>query len=176
MDGTKVADPSNMYLSPDKGFKYSIADNPKSPFNFASQGDIEHGRTSYDMDRQEAWYMSPMPSTPTMPAFIRLVPGEGDTMESWFKVGGVDAIIDKLVSEGKAKPCVVTTSAMDYMQQGGMPSMPGFQIFTLNADDYPTWTHRRRALVKLLREIKQMPEPQFPSMEGFGGGGFGDGF
>lgn len=177
VDGTRVADPSNMYLSPDKGFKYSIADNPKSPFNFASQGDIEHGRTSYDLERQEAWYMSPMPATPTMPAFIRLVPGEGDTMESWFKIGGADAIIDKMISEGKAKPCVVTTSAMDYMQQGGMPAMPGFQIHTLKADDYPTWTHRRRALVKLLREIKQMPDPQFPGMEGgFGGGGFGDGF
>ena len=63
VDGTPVADPSNMYLSPDQGFKYSIADNPRSPFNFASQGDIEHGRVGYDVERQEAWYMSPMPAT-----------------------------------------------------------------------------------------------------------------
>ena len=171
VDGTRVADPSNMYLASGTGFKYSIADNPATPFNFASQGNIQHGRVSYDLDRGEAWYMSPMPATPTIPAFIRLVPGEGDTVDSWFKIGGANAIIDKMLADGKAKPCVVTTSDMQYMQQGGMPQMPGFQIHTLRADDYPTWTHRRRALVKLLREIKQMPEPEFPAMGGFGGGG-----
>ena len=97
MDGTQVADPSNMYLSPDRGFKYSIADNPKSPFNFASQGEIEHGRVGYDLERGEAWYTSPMPQgMRAMPVFIQLVPGEGDTMESWFKVGGADAIVDRL--------------------------------------------------------------------------------
>ena len=74
VDGTRVCDPSNMYLSPDQGFKYSIADNPHSPFNFASQGDIPHGRTGYDVDRQEAWYMSQMPAQGmTMPKFIQLV-------------------------------------------------------------------------------------------------------
>ena len=171
VDGTRVADPSNMYLASGTGFKYSIADNPATPFNFASQGNIQHGRVSYDLDRGEAWYMSPMPATPTIPAFIRLVPGEGDTVDSWFKIGGANAIIDKMLADGKAKPCVVTTSDMQYMQQGGMPQMPGFQIHTLRADDYPTWTHRRRALVKLLREIKQMPDPEFPAMGGFGGGG-----
>ena len=51
VDGMRVADPQNMYLSPDKGFKYSIADNPRSPFNFASQGDIAHGRVDYDVER-----------------------------------------------------------------------------------------------------------------------------
>ena len=55
VDGTRVADPSNMYLSPDQGFKFSIADNPHSPFNFASQGDIAHGRVAYDLERNEAW-------------------------------------------------------------------------------------------------------------------------
>lgn len=171
VDGTRVADPSNMYLASGTGFKYSIADNPATPFNFASQGNIQHGRVSYDLDRGEAWYMSPMPATPTIPAFIRLVPGEGDTVDSWFKIGGANAIIDKMLADGKAKPCVVTTSDMQYMQQGGVPQMPGFQIHTLRADDYPTWTHRRRALVKLLREIKQMPDPEIPAMGGFGGGG-----
>lgn len=148
MDGTQVADPSNMYLSPDKGFKYSIADNPQSPFNFASQGDIAHGRVGYDVERQEAWYMSPMPATPIMPVFIQLVPGEGDTMESWFKVGGADAIADRLIADGKLKSCVLTTSTLDFMRQG--PQMPDFKVITLRADDYPTWSQRRRALIKLL--------------------------
>ena len=116
VDGTRVADPQNMYLSPDRGFKYSIADNPQSPFNFTTQGDIEHGKVSYDLDRHEGWYTSPMPRTPTMPAFIQLVPGEDDTMESWFTVGGVAAIVDRLTADGRCKPCVITTSTMDFMQ------------------------------------------------------------
>jgi len=179
VDGTPVADPSNMYLSPDQGFKFSIADNPKSPFNFASQGDIEHGRIGYDLERQEAWYTSPMPQQGrTMPVFIQLVPGEGDTMESWFKVGGADAITDRLIADGKAKPCIITTSSMDFMGGGGGGGMqmPGFRINTLKADDYPTWTQRRRALVKLLFDIKKQPDPQFPGFGGGGGGRPGGGF
>jgi hypothetical protein len=149
VDGTRVADPNNMYLSPDIGFKYSIADNPKSPFNFASQGDIAHGRTGYDLERQEAWYMSPMPKTPVPPVFIQLVPASGETFEGWFKVGGADAIADRLIADGKAKTCVITTSTLDFMRQGG-PQMPNFQVKTLRADDYPTWSQRRRALFRLL--------------------------
>ena len=172
VDGTPVADPNNMLLSPDKGFKYSIADNPRSPFNFASMGDIKHGRTGYDVERQEAWYMSPLPPTPTIPAFIQLVPGENDTMESWFKLGGADAITDRLLADGKTKPCVITTSNLEFMQQSQMPQMPGFKIRTLRADDYPTWPQRRRALFRLLIEIGKEPAPSFG---GFGGG-FGGGF
>ena len=171
VDSTMVADPSNMYLSPDNGFKYSIADNPHSPFNFASQGEMEHGRTSYDLERGEAWYMSPMPAQPTMPVMIRLVPGAGDTVESWFKVGGADAIADRLVADGKTKPCIITTSSMDFMRQGGGMQMPGMKMNVLRADDYPTWSMRRRALVKMLIEIGKQPSPQFPNMQGFGGGG-----
>jgi hypothetical protein len=31
-------------------------------------------------------------------------------------------------------------------------------------------------LVKLLLDIKKQPDPEFPAMGGFGGGGFGGGF
>ena len=207
VDGTPVADPSNMYLSPDLGFKYSIADNPQSPFNFASQQDIQHGRTAYDVERQEAWYMSPTPQQQQqgampmmgggMPMFIQLVPGDGDTMESWFKVGGADAIADRLIADGKIRSCILTTSRMEFMNQG--QQMPGFNmnIKTLRASDYPTWTQRRRALVRLLLTASK-EQPQMPQMPmggqrpqgmqrgqfqqgqrrmggGFPGGGFGGG-
>jgi hypothetical protein len=107
-----------------------------------------------------------------MPVFIQLIPGEGDTMESWFKIGGADAIADRLIADGKTKPCVLTTSTLDFMQD--MPQMPGFnfKVRTLKADDYPTWTHRRRALAKMLMDIGREPAPQFP---GFGGGRMGGG-
>ena len=182
VDNTPVADPSNMYLSPDKGFKYSVADNPNSPYNFASQGEIEHGRVAYDLEQNEAWYTSPTPGGQpaaggmgmfSMPTMIQLVPSKDDTMESWFKVGGADAIVDRLIADGKAKACILTTSSMDFMQnmpgggarQGG--GMPGFQMDVLKADDYPTWSMRRAALIKLLLEIAKRPAPQFG---GFGGG------
>jgi len=186
VDGTPVCDPSNMYLSPDNGFKYSIADNPHSPFNFASQGEIEHGRVAYDLERMEAWYTSAMPRTMTIPTFIQLIPGKDDTMESWFKIGGADAIADRLVADKRTKPCIITTSSLEFMQGG--PQMPGFKVRTLRADDYPTWTQRRRALVKMLLEIGREQAPQFPGFGGgrpggfgggrpggFGGGGFGGG-
>jgi enterochelin esterase-like enzyme len=171
VDGTRVADPNNMYLSPDWGFKYSVASNPATPFNFASQGDIPHGRVSYDLDRMEAWYTSPMPQQQmVMPVFVQLLPGENDTMESWFKVGGADAIADRLLADGKTKPCIITTSELEFMQGG--PQMPGFRIRTLKADDYPTWSQRRRALVRLLVGIGKEPAQQMPP---FGPGGFGGG-
>ena len=173
VDGMPVADPSNMYLSPEQGFKYSIADNPQSPFNFASQGNIEHGRVSYDLERGEAWYTANMPTgRMSMPVFVQLVPGKGDTMESWFKVGGADAIADRLLADGKTKPCIITTSALEFMQ-GMNNRMPGFGVRTLRADDYRTWVERRRALAKLLLDIGKEPAQQFPGFGGPGGGGFG---
>ena len=171
VDGMRVCDPSNMYLSPDRGFKYSIAENPRSPFHFASQKDIPHGRTSYDLNRQEAWYMPPMKrGMMSMPRFIQLVPGKDDTMESWFKIGGADAVMDRLLADGKTKPCIMTTGTMDFMQQGGgnMPQMPGFKPRVIRSDDYPDWAARRSALIRLLLEIGQEPDPAFPG--GFGGG------
>ena len=127
--------------------------------------------------------MSPMPQQQGrgpmgmmggMPFFVQLVPGEGDTMESWFKVGGADAIADRLVADGKVRPCIITTSRMEFMNQG-QQQMPGFKINTLRADDYPTWTQRRRAFVKLLFDIKKQPDPTFPGMGGGRPGGFGGG-
>ena len=153
VDGTRVADPSNMYLSPDKGFKYSICNNPANPYNFATMGNIEHGRTGYDLNSIEAWYMSPMPKERVLPSFIQLVPGKDDTMESWFKVGGADAIADKLVDEGKTKACVLTTSKLEMMKQGDGP-FQNIKIHTLRADDYKNWPERRKALENLLRHLK----------------------
>jgi hypothetical protein len=173
VDGTRVADPQNMYLSPDRGFKYSIADNPYGPFSLAKMGDIPHGRTGYDLNRGEAWYMSPMTGQPAMPVMIQLVPGRNDTMESWFKVGGADAIADRLLADGNTRPCVITTSTLDFMQQSPM-QQSAMKPHVLRADDYPTWAQRRRALVRLLVKIGKEPAPSFPDFGGAGGapGGF----
>lgn len=173
VDGMQVTDPSNMFISPDTGFKYSIADNPKSPFNFASQGEIAHGRVSYDLQRNSAFYSSGNMRMGVMPAFIQLIPVEGESVESWFKVGGADAIADRMIADGKTKPCMITVSATDFSQQQGGMQMPGFKMNKLDANDYPTWSQRRRALIKLLLDIKKQPDPEFPAMGGGFGGGFG---
>ena len=173
VDGMQVTDPSNMFISPDTGFKYSIADNPNSPFNFASQGEIAHGRVSYDLQRNTAFYSSGNMRMGVMPAFIQLIPVEGESVESWFKVGGADAIADRMIADGKTKPCMITVSATDFSQQQGGMQMPGFKMNELDANDYPTWSQRRRALIKLLLDIKKQPDPEFPAMGGGFGGGFG---
>ena len=176
VDGTPVVDPNNMNIAPfstTATSQYSVADNPRSPFNFASQGNIPHGRVGYDLERGEAWYTPPMPAgRMVMPVFVQLIPGEGDGMENWFKIGGADAIADRLLADKKTKACIITTSTLDFMQ--GMPQMPGFAPKVLKADDYRTWAERRRALVKLLIDIGKEPAPRFPGMGGgFGGGGRG---
>ena len=43
VDGAKVADPSNMYLSPDKGFKYSVCNNPYNAYSLTTMGNISLG-------------------------------------------------------------------------------------------------------------------------------------
>ena len=55
------------------------------------------------------------------------------------------------IADGKAKPCILTTSGLEFMKN--MPQndqMPKFEIKTLRADDYPTWSQRRRALFRML--------------------------
>lgn len=137
VDGTPTADPQNMYLSPDKGFKQSMCNNPLGKYSLAVMGsDVPHGTVSYDLNRNEARYVPASNQTPK--AVIALIPGSGDTVESWFKTGGADAIADLLTSQGKALPCILTTNES------------ADATITLRADDYPTWELRRNALVEAL--------------------------
>ncbi len=152
VDGTQVADPNNMYLAPSKGFKPSIASHPSSDYNFAKMDNIEHGELSYNIQSNEAWYMSHMRNQHGFPSFIQLVPGKDDTLESWFKVGGANAIADVLISKKKTKPCIITTSNLEFLKQSDDPNKP--TIYTLKADDYKTWAERRKALETLLLKLK----------------------
>ncbi len=146
VDGMRVADPNNMYLSPDRGFKYSISNNPASPYNFASMGDMRHGRVCYNLNSHAALYSTPLEGSAQH--FILLVPGDDDTVESWFKVGGADAIADRLVADGKlSKPCVIATGTPDAMPQTSAKQ------HILRAADYKTWSERRKALEQLLLSL-----------------------
>ena len=152
MDGTPVADPQNMYLAPSKGFKPSICRHPASPNSFASMGEMPHGTVSYVPSMQgDAWYIPADFSFTAMPVFIQLVPGETDTDESWFKVGAADAIADRIHAAHHLKPFLITTSDLDFMQQGFGQQM---EIRTLRAADYKTWKERQQALEALLETLK----------------------
>ena len=144
VDGTQVADPSNMYLSPDKGFKHSVCNNPSNPYSLATMGDIPHGTVCYDLNAGTAQYLPPVGSPAVL---IRLIAGPDDTPESWFKVGGANAIADKLLAEGKVLPCILTTDP-------SAKALPGtkMKVRTLKATSYPSWPARRKALEKLLRK------------------------
>ena len=152
VDGTPVADPQNMYLAPSKGFKPSICRHPASPNSFASMGEMPHGTVSYVPSMQgDAWYIPADFSFTAMPVFIQLVPGETDTDESWFKVGATDAIADRIHAAHHLKPFLITTSDLDFMQQGFGQLM---EIRTLRAADYKTWKERQQALEALLEALK----------------------
>ena len=148
VDGTKVADPTNMYLSPDKGFKYSIAYAPNNPYDVQKLGNIKFGKVSYDLDLNVARYYPATTDNPTV--LIRLIAGKDDTVESWFKVGGANLMADKLIAEGKTKPCMMMT---DVFAEGNF-SNAKMKVYTLKASDYKTWKERRVALEKLLLSLK----------------------
>ena len=145
VDGTQVADPSNMYLSPDKGFKYSVCNNPANPYSLATMGDIAHGKVCYDLNdsNHPATYYPPTGSPAVL---IRLVYGADDTSESWFKVGGAEAIADKLLAEGRTQPCIMVADASAKANSNNAD----MKVYTLKASDYRTWPERRKALEQLL--------------------------
>lgn len=143
VDGTKVADPNNMYLSPCKGFKPSYTNSPFAPYSFSTMGKMEHGHVSYDLTRQQAVYGNSDNAVPV----VSLLTTEDMTMESWFKVGGADAIADKLIAEGKIRPCVIRTGISVPSESNDKTTT---KILSLNAADYKTWPERREALIKLL--------------------------
>lgn len=139
VDGTPVADPQNMYISPSPGFKPSICHHPSNQSHFASMGkEIGHGTVRYDLNKGTATYFPANHAENNLNTkTIRLVPGKDDTAESWFKVGAADALADRLIAENSCQPCILTT---DY----------GDADFELRADDFPTWESRRKALEELL--------------------------
>lgn len=135
VDGMKVADPVNMYLSPDRGFKYSVSmGQHKDP------GKVEHGIVQYNYADDEALYIPAGAKVDDVPAnIISLVPGTDDTVESWFKVGRVDEIAGRLLAEGKIKPTWIYVG-----------KTPKKNSKVLRANDFNTWQDRSIAVEKLL--------------------------
>ncbi|MBQ4276571.1 MAG: hypothetical protein II750_00515 [Bacteroidaceae bacterium] len=142
VDGTPTADPTNMFLAPDLGFKHSILENPANPYYLQNMGDTPMGTVAYidEGGTITATYTSVQAAKASKAVTICLVPGATDTAESWFKIAHANLIADKLIHEGKAKPCILTTAKVKGAKE-------------LKASDYKTWSERRQALVKLLQSL-----------------------
>lgn len=162
-DNMPVADPSNMFLSPDKGFKHSVCQNPLSSYSFASMGNIEHGHIAYNLNQGQecAIYKTPDYNPNAEATVVILIPGNDDTLESWFKVGGADAIADKLYAEGKLKNTII------YVADNDANAPAAAKRFTLRASEYRNWSDRSIALLNLLDKTRKLRNPmKWESREG----------
>lgn len=141
VDGMKVADPSNMYLSPSKGEKQSMAFGPKNEYDVQSLGNIAYGKVCYKYGDNTASYISASKSS--RPLTITLVYGEDESVESWFKDGCANLVADKFVSEGVCPNGV----AFYVVPEGTKVTTP----LVLRSSDYNTWEKRTSALAHMLR-------------------------
>ena len=139
VDGTPVCDPSNMYLSPCKGFKPSVAYGKQGKYYMYNSGNIKHGIVSYDYAADKAEYRHP--DADENAPIITLVMGKNHTAESWFKVGNAAAMVDVLVAKGWCRPCRIVVT---HTSTSGI---------CLEADDYNTWPKRTEALEKALLKM-----------------------
>ena len=117
VDGTQVADPNNMFIFPNEGFKYSLCDVRGPEPSVQDIQDVPHGKVSYryyhsttcGFDRPMCVY-TPAGYDPNgrekLPV-LYLIHGMTDTYETWFKVGHVNIILDNLIAQGLAKRMIV---------------------------------------------------------------------
>lgn len=118
---TKIADPCNMYIFPNEGFKYSLADVRGAEPSVQDIQNVPHGKISYctyhsdncGIDRPMCVY-TPAGYDPNgeeeLPV-LYLIHGMTDTYETWFKVGHANIILDNLIAQGLAERMIV---AMPY--------------------------------------------------------------
>ena len=117
IDGTKVADPNNMEIFPNEGYKASLADVKGPQPDFQDLQKVPHGKVSYTwytsnavgFDRPVCIYTPPGydPADPKKYPVLYLIHGMTDTYETWFKVGKVNNILDNLIAQGLAEPMIV---------------------------------------------------------------------
>lgn len=117
IDGTKIADPQNVEIFPNEGYKASLADFKGPQPDYQDLQKVPHGKMTY------TWYTSnavgfdrPVciytpagydPADSKKYPVLYLIHGMTDTYETWFKVGKVNNILDNLIAEGKAEPMIV---------------------------------------------------------------------
>ena len=117
VDGTKIADPENMHIFPNEGFKSSLADVKGPQPDWQDLQDVPHGKISYTyytskavgFDRPVLVYTPAGydPASSEKYPVLYLIHGMTDTYETWFKVGKINNILDNLIAAGLAKKMIV---------------------------------------------------------------------
>lgn len=118
VDGMQVADPQNMFIFPNEGFKNSLADVRGEVLGMQDMQNVPHGKVSYRYYHSENCGGIERPMTVYTPAgydpngkekypVLYLIHGMTDTYETWFKVGRLNIIMDNLIAQGLAKPMIV---------------------------------------------------------------------
>ena len=117
VDGTKIADPENVHIFPNEGFKYSLADVKGPEPEWQDLQNVPHGKVSYTyytshavgFDRPVVIYTPSGydPASDEKYPVLYLIHGMSDTYETWFKVGKVNNILDNLIAAGLAKKMIV---------------------------------------------------------------------
>lgn len=147
VDGTKVMDPTNMYLAPDRGFKRSIAMIPGNPYD-CNNDSIAYSPVTYKVDNlpdgKTRHYAEYKQDTKETPISICLVAGKNDTFESWQTIGHASIIADQLKAKGQCKPCII------YMTENNEATDNADII--IKADDYSNWQVRRTALIDAIKK------------------------
>jgi enterochelin esterase family protein len=116
VDGTSVADPSNMLIFPNERFKNSLVDVPGDKPALYNAQDVPHGEVTYCYYQSKSLntlrpllvYTPPgyRASTDKFPV-LYLVSGTTDTEETWYKVGRANFIADNLIAQKHAVPMII---------------------------------------------------------------------
>ena len=117
VDGTTIADPENMHIFPNEGYKASLVDIKGPQPDWQDLQDVPHGKMTYTyytsaavgFDRPVCIYTPAGydPAGSEKYPVLYLIHGMTDTQETWFKVGKVNNILDNLIAAGLAEKMIV---------------------------------------------------------------------
>lgn len=133
MDGLQVADPNNMYIFPNEGFKNSLVDIRAAEPTMQDMQAVPHGKVTYcTYHSNNLGFERPMciytpagynaADKKTKYPVLYLIHGMTDTYETWFKVGRMNFILDNLIAQGLCEKMIVVmpyaNPAIEMAKQG----------------------------------------------------------
>jgi len=147
VDGTRVMDPTNMYLAPEIGFKRSILEIPGAPYSLNDVSSVKYSpvQIRYMSDGTQYSVVEPASGDGTKLKTVVLLSGEKAGLQAWQQVAHAQQILDQMIAAGKCKPCILK------MYSGN--KSPEKADATLNACRYSTWAEARKALEKTLADL-----------------------
>ena len=133
LDGVKITDPNNVYMSRDIASVTNIFIIGGGIGDMYKVNDVPHGtvsRTWYDspslgISRRMTVYTPPgyETSEESYPVFY-LLHGAGGDEEAWIELGRASQIFDNLIAQGKAKPMIVVMTNGNAGQQAAPGESP----------------------------------------------------